>query len=79
MIIVCNSVIDQCMYRTHLNYTFDVTMTFRVVDWSQFGCSFAVLVVALEDTTGTFTLASNNSTHVSFILTGIFGVKDDIT
>jgi hypothetical protein len=48
---------------TYLNDTLDVSMTLGKIDRPQFGCSLAVLVVALEDTAGTFTLASDNSSH----------------
>ena len=51
----------------YLDNSLDVSMTFSKVDWSQLGGSFSVLVVALEDTTRTFTLASDNSTHGAII------------
>lgn len=49
---------------TYLHNSFDISVAFGIVDGSQLCCSLTVLVVALEDTTSTFTLASNNSSHI---------------
>lgn len=48
---------------TYPDHTLDVTMTFSIVNWSQLRGSLTVLVVALEDTTGTLTLAPDDSSH----------------
>lgn len=53
---------------TYLDDSLDVSMTFGVVDRPQFGGSLTMLVVALEDTTGTLTLASNNSSHLVVLI-----------
>lgn len=50
--------------KTYLHNTFDVAMSLRIVNWSQFGRSLTMLIVALEDTAGTFTLASDDSSHI---------------
>ena len=49
---------------TYLDDTLDVAMTLGIINRPQLGCSLTVLVVALENTSGTFTLASNDSSHI---------------
>lgn len=51
-----------------LDDSLDVSIALGEVDGSELGCSLAVLVVALEDRSSTFTLSSDDSSH--------FGKKD---
>merc|ERR1712231_40972 len=46
-----------------LDYSFNVTMSLGEIFRAEFGCSFAVFRVGLEDSTRSFTLRTNNTTH----------------
>lgn len=47
-------------------------MAFGIIDRSQLGRSLAMLIVALENTAGTLSLASNNSSHLGNILRWLY-------
>ena len=49
---------------TNLYDSLDVAMSFGKVDGTELGRSFAMFVVALENRTGTFTLTSDDASHV---------------
>ncbi len=46
-----------------LDKTSDVSVTFRVIELSELGGALASSSMGLEDTSGTFSLGSNHSTH----------------
>ena len=48
-----------------LHESLDVAVTLGIVEWAKLGGSLAVLVVALEDTTSSFTLDTDTASHVT--------------
>ena len=50
--------------RTVLDDTLDVTVLFGVILVTEFGRAHTVVCVGLEDATGTFTLSTDDSTHL---------------
>ncbi len=48
---------------SHLDYSLNVTVPFREVFRPEFRGSFTVLGVSFENSTGTFTLGADNSSH----------------
>ena len=50
---------------SHLDDTLDVSVTLGVVDGPELGGSLAMLVVGLEDSSGSFTLDADSTSHLT--------------
>ena len=71
------SALDECLHHrlpksrlhvtmSYLNDTLDVAMSFSEILGTKLGSSFTVFRVRLEDSSGTFTLGTNNTSHIGF-------------
>lgn len=55
---------------TYLDDSLDIAMTFGEIFGAKLWCSLTMLRMGLENTSGTFTLGTNNTTHLDLYVEG---------
>lgn len=67
--IMCVSLLAESLqFVAYPNDSLDVTVTLGKIFRAEFRGSFTVLNVSLEDSSGTFTLGTNHTSHLVFVL-----------